>query len=311
MIACSGGADSVALLGLGLLLRESMDLQLCVGHVDHALRGGSAEEGTLVRRLAMEARLDFKSRRLTLTHGAGLPARARGERRAALQGLADDFAADWIALGHTATDQTETMLMHLVRGCGLDGLACMARIDVPWMRPILDLTREDSRDLAGRLELPFVDDPTNEDREHFRVRIRKEVLEGFRVENPRLEQAFLRTSDQARDAELALDEWARRECDRRRQGTSRWLLDDFDRLPRAVRTRTLRTMCAEAGIDLSELSHQVVEGIDRVAVAQANARRPPRSGPGVEPKRWDLHPNRRLCVEKDGIFVEVADSWNH
>jgi tRNA(Ile)-lysidine synthase len=311
LVACSGGPDSVALLGLCNLLRKGLGLELVVGHVDHGLRPESGAEAEHVRSLARGLGLGFEHTRVELEPGPGLPARARRARRRALLEQAARAEASRVALGHTATDQLETMLMHLVRGSGVDGIAAMPPMDAPWVRPLLGLDREQTRDVATRLGLGFVDDPTNRDPSHFRARLRTEVLPLLRGENPRVDHAFVAASEQARDAEHALGVWAQRECAGRARAGHRWSLEDFDLLPRAVRTRVLRALCEQSGVGIEALKHQVIDAIDAAAVERALTLRPPRGGPGVEPKGWDLHPNRRLLLENDEIRVEASKRPNH
>jgi len=239
LIACSGGPDSLALLGVMTLLAPSLEVTLTVGHVDHGLRAGSAAEAAGVAAIAGRLRLPFVGGRLDLAAGAGLPARARRARRAALVVMAAGCGARWIALGHTATDQAETVLMHMVRGAGLEGLAGMAAIEGRWLRPLLRITRAEAAALCGRFGLVAIDDPTNHDERHARVELREAVLPRLRARNPRVERAISALTEQARDAEDALTGWARRE-EAARRGAEGWSLAGFEGLPRAIRWRVLR-----------------------------------------------------------------------
>lgn len=334
-VACSGGPDSVALLGLLQLLAPKEGLRLSVGHVDHGLRPASADEAALVQRLAGALDLRCAVARLGLDPGPGLPARARSARRAALREQARAMGAAFVALGHTATDQAETMLLHLARGAGLEGLAAMAEHDPwddggaggaegGWLRPLLSLSREHTRALATRMELPFVDDPTNEQREHPRVRIRHELLPVLRELNPRVELALARTASHARAAEDALQAWAEHELRLRRRGPEaapptedgrspgasphtpttdvrsttgvtsgpRWSTEGMEALPSAVRTRLVRRVCRAAGAPEDALSASTLASID-----DALARPGPR-------RTWDLHPYLRLCVAHGELWTE-------
>ena len=299
MIACSGGPDSVALVGLMLLARRHHRLELSLGHVNHGLRSESLEEATLVRRMAQRLELPLRITELSLEKGPSLPARARDARRAALREQAQATGAEIIALGHTQTDQCETMLMHLVRGAGLDGLSAMPEWEQPWLRPLLAVNREETRSLADRMGLAFADDPTNLDRQHLRVRLRHEVLPSLRAENPRVESHLCATARQARDADEALASWARTEENARREEGHRWNLREFQRLPRAVRSRVIRLACERAGAEASEMGYRVVEQIDTAAVARA-------SGQGT-PSSWDLNPRRRLTVTRRGLEISKVD----
>lgn len=303
LVACSGGPDSIAALGLLLILRRSEGLELGIGHVDHGLRPESRAEAELVEALARRFALRCFVTRVELEHGPGLPARARQERRVALREQAERFAAEWIILAHTATDQAETMLMHLTRGAGLDGLAAMPTLDRPWLRPMLELTRAQTRELACALELPFVDDPTNQDLGALRIRLREIVLPILRAHNPRLEQAMLGHARQSADADRACEQWAAREVElRRRPADLAWDLTGFDQLPRAVRMRALRRMCELAGVDISQLRARVVEAMDAAALEVAVARGP--GTPSPAPRRFDLRPRRRITIDKNGVHAQ-------
>lgn len=303
LVACSGGADSIAALGLLSILRRSEGLELAVGHVDHGLRPESRSEAEHVEALSRALGLSCLITRVELERGPGLPARARQARQVALRSQAERVAAERIVLAHTATDQAETMLMHLTRGAGLDGLAAMPTIDRPWLRPLLELTRAQTRELALALDLPIVDDPTNDDPSALRVRMRKLVLPVLREHNPRVEQAMVGLARQAADADLAIEQWAAREVAAR--GTDlAWDLTGFDQLPRAVRMRALRRMCELASVDLSQLRARVVEAMDAAALEVAWARAGGPGTPNPAPRSWDLRPRRRITIDKNGVRAQ-------
>lgn len=303
LVACSGGADSTALLGLLATLADSDRLTLTVGHVDHGLRAASADEAIHVARLAERLGLASRSTRLALAPGPGLPARARDARREALREQAASCGATVIALGHTQTDQAETVLMHATRGAGLAGVAAMAVFEAPWLRPLLAIPREHTRALAQRLGLAFVDDPSNLDLGHPRVRMREQVLPALRRENPRVEAALAGLAAHAAEAEEALEAWAAREAAARREGPGRWSTAGLAGLPRAVRTRVLRRICGEAGVDLGGLGHATIAAIDRAVGERAvNA---PSAAAG--PRAWDLRPGRRLRLDHRRLCFEAAE----
>ena len=157
----SGGADSMALL----VLAVSAGCDVVAVHVDHGLRPGSADEAALVRDCAARLGAGFRAERVEVTPGANLEARARAARHAVLGPDA--------ALGHTADDRAETMLVNLLRGAGPDGLASIRR---GTRHPILDLRRsETERVCAIEGIVPFVD-PSNDDPAFVRNRVRHEVL---------------------------------------------------------------------------------------------------------------------------------------
>lgn len=303
LIACSGGPDSIAALGLLSLLCRSERLELIVGHVDHGLRAESGAEAEQVEQIATALRFDYLRTNVELARGPGLPARAREARRSALEQQREACGATAIVLAHTATDQAETMFMHLCRGAGLDGLAAMPTFEAPWLRPLLGLTRAQTRELCGALDLPFVDDPSNANTDATRIWLREQVLPRMRDENPKLELALLGLARQAGDAEAALGGWAQAEVERRTicdDGSLGWSLVDFDVLPRAVRSRVLRRMCALAGVDLTQLRRQVVDAMDTAALAVAVSGRTAGT-PNPAPRGFDLHPSCRVEIGKFGL----------
>ena len=159
--AVSGGADSLALLALAC--RAGCDVTAV--HVDHGIRPGSSVEAELVRRVADELGATFRSESVEVGLGPNLEARARAARYAVLP--------DDVLLGHTADDQAETMLLNLMRGSGPSGMAAMA---VDARRPILALRRADTERLCELLGIEWFDDPSNDDPQFRRNRVRSEAL---------------------------------------------------------------------------------------------------------------------------------------
>jgi tRNA(Ile)-lysidine synthase len=157
----SGGADSLALLALA----TAAGCCATAIHVDHGLRPGSAAEAEVVSDAAQRLGAGFRSERVDVSPGPNLEARARSARRAVLPPDA--------LLGHTADDQAETMLLNLLRGAGLDGLAGIA---ADARHPILALRRAETHALCARLGLPVVQDPSNDDPAFRRNRVRAEIL---------------------------------------------------------------------------------------------------------------------------------------
>jgi tRNA(Ile)-lysidine synthase len=157
----SGGADSLALL----VLAVAAGCEVTAVHVDHGLRPGSATEADVVRAAAERYGAAFRAEVVAVEAGSNLEARARAARHAALGPEA--------ALGHTADDRAETVLVNLLRGAGLDGLAGIR----PGPRhPILALRRAETVALCRAEGLQPVADPSNDDPAFLRNRVRHEVL---------------------------------------------------------------------------------------------------------------------------------------
>ncbi len=158
----SGGADSLALV----ILAVSAGLQVTAVHVDHQLRDNSAAEAELVESVAKRFGAQFQSLTVSVDpSGANLEERARTARREAL-GVG-------VLTGHTADDQAETVLLQLMRGAGVDGIAGMA--PGPG-KPLLALRRSETEAVCRQFQVSWFNDPSNEDRRFQRNRVRSELL---------------------------------------------------------------------------------------------------------------------------------------
>jgi tRNA(Ile)-lysidine synthase len=184
LLAVSGGADSVALLDAlasGRGRRDLKCLRFVVGHFDHGLRSESPLDAQLVAALAQERGLAFVQRatRVNAPRGCSLEHAARDLRYEALTSMADEAGCSAVVTAHTATDQAETVLWRLVRGAGAKGLGAMRPKrplgHLQLLRPLLAVSREETRAYCQRRNLKFHDDPSNED-ERPRARLRGEVL---------------------------------------------------------------------------------------------------------------------------------------
>jgi tRNA(Ile)-lysidine synthase len=172
VVACSGGADSVALLALAV---DAVLAPVAV-HIDHGLRLESAAESACVHELASSLSAGFRAVRVDVEDGSNLEARARDARYAALDAARVEVGAAVVLVGHTADDQAETVLLNVLRGAASSGLAGMAARRGTVVRPLLDARRADTRALCAALGLPVFDDPMNDDRAFRRVAIRHDVL---------------------------------------------------------------------------------------------------------------------------------------
>lgn len=159
--AVSGGADSVAMLFALYLLREKLGITLEAAHFNHNLRGEeSLRDETFVRELCARYEIPLHVASGEIHPGKkGLEAAARDARYAFLESLPGK-----IATAHTADDNAETILMHLVRGTGLKGLGGIAPQRGKLIRPMLGITRREVEDFLAEWHLPHVEDSTNENR---------------------------------------------------------------------------------------------------------------------------------------------------
>ncbi|OQA05935.1 MAG: tRNA(Ile)-lysidine synthase [bacterium ADurb.Bin374] len=184
-VAVSGGGDSVALVRILQPLHEAGLCTLVVLHVDHGWRPESASEAEWVRRLAARANMECFCVALEKEPGGRVSeAAARSGRLAAFARMAGEHALDAVALGHTADDQVETLLMRLVRGTSLQGLGGIRKrrrvlVDgrplMLW-RPLLGFSRGELRGFLEHIGQDWLEDPTNASAKFLRNRIRNELV---------------------------------------------------------------------------------------------------------------------------------------
>ncbi len=197
LVGVSGGADSVFLLEAFI----HAGYPVIVAHLDHGLRPEAPLEARFVQQLAETHHLTFVTRRVDTgtyaeEHALTTEEAARLLRYRFLFQQATLHKAQAVAVGHTADDQVETILLHLVRGSGLSGLRGMAyrslpnawSEDIPLVRPLLGLWREQILAELQREQIAFVQDASNLDVQYFRNRIRQELIPLLRTYNPAIKK---------------------------------------------------------------------------------------------------------------------------
>ncbi|MGH6779507.1 MAG: tRNA lysidine(34) synthetase TilS [Bradyrhizobium sp.] len=179
VLAVSGGPDSTALMWLMARWRRSLSRgpRLFAVTIDHGLRPDARREAREVKRLARELQLPHRTMRWTgAKPKAGVPAAARAARYRLLAAAARSVGASHVVIAHTRDDQAETVLMRLLRGSGVTGLAAMARVTerdgVALARPLLDVPKSRLIATLNRAKIGFADDPTNRDAVFTRPRLR-------------------------------------------------------------------------------------------------------------------------------------------
>jgi tRNA(Ile)-lysidine synthase len=279
LVGVSGGADSIALLTTLLGLAPAWRLSLRVLHVDHALRQDSGADAQFVRCLG--ERLGVPVDVTVVCVGPGsVEAAARAARHAALEAAAERVGATRIALGHTADDQAETVLMRLIEGTGVRGLAGIPPVRGRIIRPLIEARHRDAVATLEAARLPWLEDPSNADPKFFRNRVRHELL-------PLLGSAYdpdvvSRLTAVARAARLnvdALEHMAARELERLADRSAAALTlsrTALAVLPAAVAAEVLRNAAASLGsrAPLRAWGHR---GLRRVLAPRA-PRRPFRLG---------------------------------
>ena len=214
LCALSGGADSVCLLHILYGLREKLGFQLCAAHYNHQLRG---EESRRDEAFAAEVcrKLDIPLylgggdvAAVAKEQGKGLEETGRELRYAFLEACAAQLEDCVIATAHQAEDQVETVLLHLVRGSGLAGLAGIPPRRGPIIRPLLFVTRNEIAAYLEEQGLEHVEDSSNASLEYSRNRLRQEVLPVLEKLNPAYTQAFRQMTELVREDEKYLQKQA-------------------------------------------------------------------------------------------------------
>ncbi|MER5744227.1 tRNA lysidine(34) synthetase TilS [Streptomyces sp. NPDC059913] len=269
LVACSGGADSMALASA--LAFEAPKLSVRAGGitVDHGLQAGSDTRAAEVAERLTALRLDpVEAVAVRVGHDGGPEAAAREARYAALDAAAERHGAAAVLLGHTRDDQAETVLLGLARGSGIRSLSGMAAASGPagrYRRPFLQLDRQTARTACLAQSLPVWDDPHNTDPAYTRSRLRHEGLPALeKALGKGVVEALARTAQLSRDDADALDTWAA-EADRAvRDEAGRLECAKLYALPPAVRRRVLRRAVMEAGSPAGSLFARHIEEVDRL-----------------------------------------------
>ena len=279
LVGVSGGADSVALLYILIALAPAFGVRLHVLHVDHGLRAESARDGEFVQALGVRLGVPVDVARVSVALGSA-EASARAARHAALEAAAERLGAARIALGHTADDQAETLVMRVLEGTGVRGLAGIPPVRGRLIRPLLESRHRDAIAALQAVGLPWLEDPSNRDPRFFRNRVRHALL-------PRLTELaggdvvtqLGRLARRAREAVDAIDHVAAAELTRLAGGDDGALVlprSALAALPRPIAAEVLRAAAERLGgrAPLRAWGHR---GLRRI-LAEAPPRRPFRLG---------------------------------
>jgi len=258
LLAVSGGADSVALLRGCAALRERLSLKLTAAHLNHGLRGAQADDDArwvaeLCRRFDIPCvveRADIPTR--AAAQRLGVEEAARDARYEFLARTANEHNCTHVATAHTADDQAETVLHHVLRGTGLAGLRGISRSrplsdGVALVRPMLALDRAAVEEYLSELGQDYRVDETNADASLTRGRIRHELLPRIEREyNPQVREALHRLAQQAGDVQQTLALLAERlmaaACEHRDADSCRLNCDVLREAPRHLLRESLTVL---------------------------------------------------------------------
>ncbi len=306
VVGVSGGPDSLCLMDI----LHHAGYPIVVAHFDHRLRPESDDEAADVRRIAERLKVPFATtaadvKTYAASHAMSIEEAARRLRYGFLFEQAHRFQAQAVAVGHTADDQVESILMHFIRGSGLTGLLGMhyrtvlrsLDKDIPIVRPLLDVWRKETRDYCIAHGLQPHLDPSNESFDFLRNRIRHALIPSLETYNPNFRRTVWRmaqslSADHALLSELVRDGW--KNCVL--QETDKWIALDPRRLAKyspGMQRNLFRRAIAILRPE-QEVSYAVLE---RASAMLADARR----------ERIDLTGGLSLIRQDDLLFIAEGE----
>ena len=336
-VACSGGADSVALLLLLDELKEPLGLRLLIAHLNHQLRGAEADaDESFVRNLAEQRGLGFVCQRVDVAehakkHGMSVEEAGRESRLYFLGSLLASGKADVVAVAHTLDDQAETVVAQILRGTGVRGLGGIhpvLEIGVgAIVRPLLGIHRAQLRDYLSAREQPWREDLSNRDQRRLRNRIRMELLPllgqqgvenlGRLAEQARIEESFWYAIIEERYCALVhlhgggLCEIEAKSLLSPLPALAGLSEGNRKRAQRAVARRLVRRLCEAVRGDLRRITQDHVERVLRLAEEGQSGKRVVLPGLQVE-RQFDrlVFSNAKLGAKRaatPGVYrLEVA-----
>lgn len=267
LVACSGGRDSVALFTLFKALAPRLKIRLGLVHFDHALRKNSTQDVQFVERLARKTKTPFYGGRRDLSKavsekGFSPEEAARNLRYDFFKKVSQKTGAFKIALGHHRDDQAETVLMRILQGTGLRGLQGIRPVvkirGVTFIRPLIEISREEIQKFLRREKIPFREDGTNRSERFLRNRIRRRLLPWLEKEfNPKIRVSLCRLAETTTNELAGLDSWVKSHHQEflrsRRNGKLTLARKSFLSLPTALQFRVLdeilRILHPTSGLD--------------------------------------------------------------
>ena len=242
--AVSGGADSVALLFALYLQKDKLGIRLSAAHFNHHLRGEESDgDACFVREFCHRFDIPLYEGEGRIVPGVkGLEAAAREARYAFLKSLPGK-----IATAHTADDNAETMLLHLVRGTGLKGLGGITPVGENLIRPMLLITRAEVEAFLKEYCLKHIEDSSNSSDQFLRNRLRHHVMPLLKAENPRLALSLSETALRLRQDDAFI------ESEARRQETTE--VERLRTMPPGLRSRILENLLKQWGVREPESRH--------------------------------------------------------
>jgi tRNA(Ile)-lysidine synthase len=274
VIAVSGGPDSVCLLHVLHMLSTQLRHELVVAHFDHGWRPGEDEiETELVRKLAQSLKVPFETGKADSFKSESMSSveeAAREARYGFLERVRQKHAGQRIALGHNLNDQSETLLMRLLRGSGATGLAAIPPIrEHIIIRPLIEVQREEIESYLEEMDLSYAIDSSNRNTDLLRNRIRLELVPLLLEYQPRLVEHLGETASILREESEFLDsvstEWVSKEANHVSEAKISIPIRQYLSLPEVLRKRVLRRILSMVKGNIRRIGRKHIQSIDDLA----------------------------------------------
>jgi len=262
LVACSGGADSLALAWTSQVVTKRIGLNLIAVIIDHQL----IKESTQVAQDAKKKCEDFGIEKVVIKQievkddKDGLEAAARKARYEAFEELVNEFNAKAVLLAHTQDDQAETMLMRLTRGSGAKSLSAMKEVSGKYLRPFLHIRKQVLVDALEKENISYWQDPANTNYKFLRAKVRHELMPKLiEVLGDSAIDSLDRTSGLLKEDNEALESIALESYEKLNKELK---VQELEKLPTAIRKRVIKIAALNSGVTPGPFSFEHIEAID-------------------------------------------------
>lgn len=263
LCALSGGRDSMAMLHILSRLGEEKGFRIAAAHFNHQLRPTAGRDEDFVRNWCREYEIPLTCgtgdvRAFAAREGLGVEDAARKLRYAFLETAARDMGAERVATAHHREDNAETVLLHLLRGTGLQGLGGIAPVRGEIIRPLLETSRAEIDEYVQRNTIPYVEDESNQDTRFTRNRLRLEVLPLLEEISPGCGSRIAAAAELLREENKHLCREAEALVPEAENDAITLPAPMLDRQDKTVRRRLVRTMGRKLGVELTKAQTEAV-----------------------------------------------------
>jgi tRNA(Ile)-lysidine synthase len=273
LVGVSGGVDSITLLHLLHRFSLIQNYSLIVAHINHMARGKDSDaDASFVESVAENLKLPFYLQKIDvgverLKLKTSFQDAARIIRYQFFEETLQSVGGNRIALGHTADDQIETILINIVRGAGLKGLAGIPQVRDCIIRPFWGFYRKDLENYLEENNISFREDSSNSDKKYLRNRIRHELIPHLETYNPSIKKCLQEMSGIVREEDSLLSQTTRdifqQKLGKYNEKNITWNIEDFQSYPIALRKRLAREIfCHITGDMLAITAHHVQQIIN-------------------------------------------------